>query len=292
MTITLENATLRLVVNPAIGGSVVRWDALTEHGPLALMRPGSDDEQDPNRLGMYPLVPWSNRISAGGFAWRESHHVLEANHADEPLPIHGDGWQRPWHVEAHTAHALRLVLRSREQPPFDYRATLTYRLVERSLEVELVVTHLGETPAPYGLGLHPWFPRSADTRIVAAADGVREVDEDQLPRTWRKHEAHDAWNFSRGQSLPDERIDNLFTGWDGKARLEWPERGVAVEISTAPGLSRHLIFSPGKHADFFCFEPVSHEVDAHHFDSPLAHGLVELVPGQTLAMTCRFSHVT
>ncbi|MBS9403521.1 aldose 1-epimerase [Halomonas sp. TRM85114] len=292
MTITLENGVLRLLVNPDIGGSVVRFDALTEDGPLALMRPGTEQEYDPNRLAMYPLVPWSNRISAGGFEWGGNHYALDANHIDEPLPIHGDGWQRPWRVEAHTAHELRLVLRSRDQPPFDYRAELTYRLMGHGLEVSLTVTHLGESSVPYGLGVHPWFPRSADTRIIASADGVWEVDEEQLPRDWRQLVGRDLWDFSRGRPLPDGQIDNLFTGWNGQARLEWPERGVALEISTKPCMSRHLIFSPGKHADFFCFEPVSHEVDAHHFDSPSRHGLIELAPRQSTAMTCHFSYVS
>ncbi|EWH01852.1 aldose epimerase family protein [Halomonas sp. BC04] len=46
-------------------------------------------------MGLYPLLPWSNRISAGGFDWRGQHYPLAGNLAGEPLPIHGDGWQRP-----------------------------------------------------------------------------------------------------------------------------------------------------------------------------------------------------
>ncbi|EWH01850.1 hypothetical protein [Halomonas sp. BC04] len=90
-------------------------------------------------------------------------------------------------------------------------------------------------------------------------------------------------------SLPAGRIDNLFTGWNGRALLSWPGRGVALEVDTVPSLSRYLLFSPGESADFFCFEPVSHEVDAHHFDDPIAHGLVELQRGQSLRQQWRFS---
>lgn len=287
MTITLDNGMLRLVVNPAIGGAVVRFDALTEAGPVALMRPGTADEQDPNRLAMYPLVPWSNRISAGGFEWRGHHYALAANLAGEPLPIHGDGWQRPWRVEAHEGQELCLVLRSREQPPFDYRAELVYRLEAESLVVELAVTHLGEVPAPYGVGLHPWFPRSADVRLEAPAKGVWEVDAAQLPSEWRRLEAGEAWNFSASSILPEGKIDNLFTGWSGRALVRWPERGVALDIATAPTETRYLVYSPGAQADFFCFEPVSHAVDAHHLGAS-EHGLVELTAGQALRWHCRF----
>ncbi|GKW49874.1 aldose 1-epimerase [Halomonas sp. NCCP-2165] len=291
MTITLDNGRLRLVVAPAIGGAVVRFDALTEGGPVALMRPGVDDERDPNRLAMYPLVPWSNRISTGGFAWRGRHYPLAANLVSEPLPIHGDGWQRPWRIEAHEGHALRLVLRSREQPPFDYRAELVYRLEAESLLVELAVTHLGAIPAPYGVGLHPWFLRSADVRLEAPAEGVWEVDAAQLPIAWRRLEAGAAWNFSIPSALPGGKIDNLFTGWSGRALVRWPEERMALEVTAAPQASRYLVYSPGAEADFFCFEPIDHDVDAHHAADPLAQGLVELGAGERHAYRCRFRWV-
>lgn len=289
MPITLDNGRLRLVVNPDIGGAVVRFDVLTAHGPEPLMRPGDDTERDPNRLAMYPLVPWSNRIAAGSFDWRGRHYALAANLAGEPLPIHGDGWQRPWQVEVRKADELHLSLRSMEQPPFDYRAELIYRLEGESLAVTLAVTHLGEVPAPYGLGLHPWFPRSAGVRLEAQAEGVWEVDARQLPREWRRLAVGEAWNFSHGGRLPEGKIDNLFTGWDGRALLRWPERGLALAVEAGPRAGRYLVYSPGADADFFCFEPIDHNVDAHHAVDPLAQGLVELAMGERHDCRCRFS---
>ncbi|MBD3896077.1 aldose 1-epimerase [Halomonas sp. ML-15] len=286
MTVTLDNGSLRLKVNPDLGGAVVRFDRLTEQGLEALMRPGSDSERDPNRLAMYPLVPWSNRISGGGFTWRGAFYPLAPNLPGEALPIHGDGWQRAWQIEAQSPHELRLTLRSRDQPPFDYRAELVYRLEDNALEVTLAVTHLGDTPAPYGLGLHPWFPRSAEVRLDATAEGVWEVDGAQLPTLWRRLDAGDPWSFARPASLPAGTIDNLFTGWSGRAELRWPERSVTLQVAT--DASRYLLFSPGSQADFFCFEPVSHAVDAHHVDDPQRHGLVELERGERHMLRCRF----
>ncbi|QTP54253.1 aldose 1-epimerase [Billgrantia sulfidoxydans] len=286
MTITLDSGILRLTVNPDVGGAVVRLDRLTEGGPEPLMRPGSAGERDPNRLAMYPLVPWSNRIGGGGFRWHGQDYRLATNLPGEPLPIHGDGWQQVWQVESQAQHELRLALRSCEQPPFDYRAELTYRLESDALEVTLSVTHLGESPAPYGLGLHPWFPRSAGARVEAAAEGVWEVDDDQLPTEWRRLLPSEPWDFSRGAALPTGKIDNLFTGWNGQAVLRWRDRGLVLEVSA--DTSRYLVFSPGEQADFFCFEPVSHEVDAHRGGDPQRQGLVELGAGESLSMRCRF----
>lgn len=286
MLVMLDNGMLRLTVNPDVGGAVVRFDRLTARGPEPLMRPGSASERDPNRLAMYPLVPWSNRIGGGGFAWRGRHYTLADNMPGEPLPIHGDGWQRAWQVEEQGDTRLRLGLRSFHQPPFDYRAELTYRLENDALEVALAVTHLGESPAPYGLGLHPWFPRSAAVSVDAAAEGVWEVDDVQLPTEWRRLSAGEPWDFSRGTTLPERKIDNLFTGWNGRALLRWPERGMALEVNA--DTSRYLVFSPCEQADFFCLEPVSHAVDAHRSVDPQRQGLVELGRGERYAMRCCF----
>ncbi|MBA2779632.1 aldose 1-epimerase [Billgrantia kenyensis] len=290
-TLTLDNGQLSVVVAPELGASLVRFDALTPAGPVALMRPGGTGERDPNRLAMYPLVPWSNRIAEGGFEWRGRHYPLAANLPGEPLPIHGDGWQRPWQVEAQHESSqhepeLRLSLRSWQQPPFDYRAELTYRLDNAALEVTLTVTHLGEGAAPYGLGLHPWFPRTADVRLEAEAEGVWEVDADQLPTAWRRVSPGEPWDFACEAALPERRIDNLFTGWIGEARLCWPQRDISLSITA--NATRYLVFSPDAQADFFCFEPVSHAVNAHRFDESSGHGLVVLYTGQSHTLHCRF----
>lgn len=288
MSVRLSSDRLYLEVLPELGGCVVRFDALTPGGPVALMRPGEAGESDPNRLAMYPLVPWSNRIAKGGFRWRGRHYALASNLPGEPLPIHGDGWQRSWQVEAQQESELRLSLRSWQQPPFDYRAELTYRLENDALEVTLAVIHLGDTPAPYGVGLHPWFPRTPDVTLDAPAKGVWEVDDRQLPTRWLPLEAGDEWSFSSNSPLPGGAIDNLFTGWQGTACIAWPSRGMALELECHPPAGRYLVYSPGREAGFFCFEPVSHDVNAHHFADPIAHGLVELVPGQTLTQAWRF----
>tara|TARA_R110001599_G_scaffold77015_2_gene210264 strand:- start:6824 stop:7708 length:885 start_codon:yes stop_codon:yes gene_type:complete len=294
MTVTLNNGQLRLEVNPSVGGSVVRFEALTEHGAVALMRTGQATECDPNQLAMYPLIPWSNRIAGGGFHWQGNDYSFAAELAGEPLPIHGDGWKREWQILEKTENTLCLGLRSNEQPPFNYTAELCYCLKDNQLAVSIEVTHLGKTPAPYGLGLHPWFVRTEGTRIEASAQGVWEVDAAQLPTRWRHIDTGEAWDFAKARPLPVDKIDNLFTGWDGYARLHLPQEDSALTlvVNAEPAVSRYLVFSPDKNADFFCFEPVDHDVNAHHYDDLSAHGLVELAEGEKHTYRCFFHWIS
>ena len=63
-----------------------------------------------------------------------------------------------------------------------------------------------------------------------------------------------------------------------------------MDTGRDPRLTTFILYSPASDADFFCFEPVTHPVDAHNRPGgPEANGLTVLVPGDTLAVSCRFS---
>ena len=74
---------------PAIGGGVARFD----WRGVPIFRPWDGITHDPNALGCYPLVPWSNRISGGGIDAGGRFWPLQPNWPGEPYPIHGDGWR-------------------------------------------------------------------------------------------------------------------------------------------------------------------------------------------------------
>ena len=69
-------------------------------------------------------------------------------------------------------------------------------------------------------------------------------------------------------------MNNAFDGWDRRARITRPEDGIAISLTASLALDVFILYSPSQDADFFCFEPVSHSVDAHHGEglTPLEHG--------------------
>jgi len=71
------------------------------------------------------LVPWSNRISGGGFTFAGKSHPLQPNLPQEPYPIHGNGFSSAWSVEDATATSAELSLMSEGPGPF--RATTVRR---------------------------------------------------------------------------------------------------------------------------------------------------------------------
>ena len=289
-TLRLASGSLLADVVPSLGGGVARFDLASASGVINVFRPWpGDGSSDPNSLGLYVLAPWSNRISGGGFSFAGSFHPLMPNVTGEPFPLHGDAWQKPWVVVDHHRHHVRLVREADEVGPFRYGAQLDYDLSSAGLSVRLVLDNLAERALPFGAGFHPWFPRTPGTRLQAPAKSVWLEDRQHLPTGQISVASRSDWDFSRPRSLPNGWINNAFTGWNRNATVSWDDRGVALDIRSSPPIDAYILYSPAGDAPFFCFEPVTHTVDAHNLaPGPEAHGLVVLAPGASLIAECQF----
>jgi aldose 1-epimerase len=129
--IQLNNGILSLIVRPSLGASVVRFDYIRNGGPIPLFRPEAPhDAASAFDLACQVLIPWSNRISSGGFRFRGRHYALMPNIAGEPYPNHGNGFMKTWDVLDVAPAAVSLRLNSIGPGPYRYEAELNYRLSE------------------------------------------------------------------------------------------------------------------------------------------------------------------
>lgn len=290
-TIAIAAGPLRAEIVPSLGGGLARFDRIDGEAPTPIFRPWPEEgTDDPNQLACYVLVPWSNRISGGGFAFGDQFHRLEPNFGAEPSPLHGNGWMSPWRLTAADAASASLKLSAPGPGPFRYDASLGYALEAKTLTMALAVTNRAPTALPYGLGFHPWLPRTAATRLQTPASAVWMEDSRHLPAGPAPVALPEAWDFSRLRALPARWINNGFAGWNGRARIAWPDRHLVLDVTACEAFSTFILFSPGSDADFFCFEPVSHPVNAHNLPGgPRENGLAVLLPGESVSVECRFS---
>jgi aldose 1-epimerase len=273
-TLELEDQFTRLTLAPELGGSIVNWTVRQTGQPL--LRHSDSHALNtglPGKLGCFPLVPWSNRIAEGGFDCPDGWQSLSPNSLTDPLPIHGSAWQQAWQVVSRTADEAVLQLDS--STPFAYRARQRFHLSEGKLSIELSVTHLAERAVWHGLGLHPYLPRTANTRLQAAARQVWFCDASKLPTQLGELPAE--WDFQHPGALPETLVDNGFCEWDGHCLIQQPDLGYELECQ-ASGSDYYLLYCPVG-LDFFCIEPVSHPVNAHHL--PGRPGLRLLEQGQS-----------
>ena len=286
----LHNGGLEAVVLPETGGGLAAFNWIGAGGPVPLMRslPAGVTTSEPNELACYPLVPWSNRIGHGRFSFEGSTFQLAPNYPPEPYPIHGDGWLSAWSVLDRAADRLALGLDKSTSSPFAYVAGISYALQADTLAVELWAENRGAARMPFGLGLHPWFDRTPGVRLQAPAEGMWVAGPDVLPVS-HGVPPPDA-SFKQLAPLPRRLVDNCFTGWNGVAQIRWDDRGVGLQIESSPPLPYYVLYCPPL-KPVFCFEPVTHPIDAFNLPEPFARaGLVgagaRATPGDQRDVSC------
>lgn len=290
----LSDGMAELEVVAGLGAGVARYDLLGANGREPVFRPAPEHTRDSFALGCNLLAPWSNRISDGGFSFDGRFHRLEPNLPGDPFPIHGNAFGLPWQVQEVQSSTAYLTLDSEGPGPFRYHADVRYTLEGGALTVTLGIINTAAIALPYGLGLHPWLPRTPRTQLFAPAHSVWLEDAQHLPVRQIPIEQRPEWDFREQKLLPKGWINNGFEGWTCHARIVWPERDLALEITADPVLSICIVYAPGENADFFCFEPVSHVVNAHNLPAgPAANGLAILRESGSQLATCRFEpHMT
>lgn len=280
--ITLRTSAASVEIIPALGAGLARFDVETSNGTRPVLRAMPPGNTDVLAMACNLLVPFSNRIAAGQFCFERRRYAMAPNKpALDPNPLHGDGWLKSWCLVDHDRTAAQLVLDDGAIGPWRYRAVVTWRLHDGDLRGCLTVTNTGPR-LPFGGGFHPWFPRLSGTQLHFTADHVWLADKGRLPVRSVPTDSIPEWNFFAPRALPDDLMDNCFSGWTGQARIIQPELGIAVSVSASPPLAHAMVFSPGAQANFFCFEPVSHGIDA--INQTGAPGMVVLDDGDMMQL--------
>jgi len=159
---------------------------------------------------------------------------------------------------------------------------LRYALADGALTVRLAVENRSDEPMPAGLGLHPYFERTAAMTLQARLDGWWETDALVMPVAHHDSGRRDDWSAWLHRS---ETTDNVFTGWDGTARLTWPERGLGLDMRCSDPARWLVVYAPTDRP-IACIEGVTHPTDA--LNDPALPGIQILAPGETFSLDTGF----
>jgi aldose 1-epimerase len=275
-------------VAPAQGGCLTAFRWRRDDGVTDWLRPApATGGFAPSASACFPLVPYSNRIRDGRFRFAGRSWQLTPNFAPSRHTIHGHGWQKPWQVTEQSRERVSLVYtHDGGDWPAPYRAEQLFHLENGALTAEIAVTNEGTTSMPAGLGLHPYFPRTPGCRLTAGVTGMWATDSEVMPTTLAAPAA--GADPSAGLRPAAAALDNCFTGFGGKAVIDWPERGASLTLECDPALAFLVVYTPAG-ADFFCAEPVSHCTDAVNLAADRGDtGFRVIEPGERLAARVRF----
>ena len=299
-TIELSAGSARVVIAPAIGGSIAAFQCDGE----AILRPTPETalaEGAVRSFACFPLIPFSNRIADATLHWTGREYGLTRYIDAEPHAIHGNGWQRTWSVTRREPSRLAIELehdasgaRAREWP-FPYRARQRFVLVADALavtlELRLDIENTGGDAFPFGLGWHPYFGRDGETELGFAAREVWHTDRSRLPT--RVSAVSPQWNFDPPRAIGAITLDNCFAGWRPPATVRWPARRLTAKIAADRACDYLVVFVPSDKSEgrsFFALEPVTQMTDAFNRASEDRDtGTRVLAPGASFSCTMSIS---
>ena len=236
MTDVLQNDRVSVAVDPARGA---RLTSLVIDG-LELLAHAEDPTVDPAIAdGCFPMVPWAGRVRGGRLPTPDGVRRLPV--ADDGNALHGLGHVRSWDVVGEGEYRVAIA----DPWPTSGTATLTYRLLDDGVRIEL--TWDDGTDSPASIGLHPWFSRT----LAAGAEAVLGFEPEAM--------------VERGDDgLPTGRLVPVVDGpWDdcfrvaGSPTLTWPG---ALELTLRSSSPWWVVYS--QPASTICVEPQTAPPDA------------------------------
>lgn len=192
------------------------------------------------------LVPWPNRVGDGRYRFDGADLQLPLTEPDKHNAIHGLLRWTPWRLLARSDDAVRVGTLLFPQPgyPFMLDVVAEYRLGSDGLEAVITATNAGDTPAPYGVGQHPYLTVGTDlvdsALLTVPARCRLRADDRGLPAGQEPVDGT-VYDFRAERPIGDLRLDTAFAGLDrdagGRAlvRLAHPSRSRGVALWLGEG---------------------------------------------------------
>lgn len=235
------------------------------------------------------LAPWPNRLTDGEYTFDGIDLEVPVTEHARRTALHGLVAYVAFTATTHTAD--RVVLEHTIVPtpgyPWSVHLAVTYTLDDDGLRVEVDATNLDDSPAPYGVGFHPWLSPGDGTvdacTLQVDADVHVTVDDRLLPTGTEP--VAGVFDLRTATSLDGVALDDAWLGmtrdadglsWirltapDGRTTSMWADASFAAwQVCTGDGIPR--IDRRGVAA-----EPMTCVADAFR----TGEDLVRLAPGE------------
>ncbi|WP_326821951.1 aldose 1-epimerase family protein [Streptosporangium sp. NBC_01756] len=248
------------------------------------------------------LAPWPNRIAGASYTFDGRTHRPVANEEDRGNALHGlvagVDWEAVEWLAVEDEHgSVRLAHTITPSPgyPFTVALQVLYSLTPEGLTTTLTAENLGDGPAPYGCGPHPWLlagERVEDYELHVPASRVLLVDDRLLPRSL-EDVSGTPYDFTTARTVGDTAVDHAYTGLladaDGQARVRVSGPDGGVEIRWDASVLPWVQVCTGTVLDFrgLAVEPMTCPPDAFNSGTDL----IVLQPGDKVETSWTISPI-
>jgi len=179
------------------------------------------------------------------------------------------------------------------QFPFPYEFTLTFRLNEQGLSIDVTGKNTGGTEMPMGFGWHPYFnmPLTADgdrarCQLQVPTSEYWELAPDLVP-SGRRLPVFGRLDMRSSLGVGENLYDDILTGvqhdkngWSHASLIDQTAH-LRVTVSAGPSFREWVIYTPPDR-DAVCLEPYTCAGNAFNLQaSGVDAGVITLAPGQS-----------
>ena len=141
--------------------------------------------------------------------------------------------------------------------PFSCRLTFKYTILENGLEIKFIYENTGDSSAPFGYGLHPFWKipgRREDVFIKIPCSHIMELV-DLIPTGKTLPVDGTKYDLRTFRSLGDVNIDNVFVGRDMKDKqaIEFRDTGIRLTLDASENFTHMIAYTPLE-KPFVCME--------------------------------------
>ena len=176
------------------------------------------------------LVPWPNRVRDGRWMLDGEVQQLDLTEVDKTNAIHGLLRNTSYQLVERRDDAVTLGAAVVPQHgwPFHLWTTVEYRLTGNGVTVTHAVTNLGDRPAPYAVGTHPFIRVGAHPvdELTITARTVEHVMVDDRLNPDGLEPATGEWDLTEGRVVGELALDDAF-------RVEADPDGVVRTVLSA-----------------------------------------------------------
>ena len=249
------------------------------------------------------LYPTPNRVENGAFAFEGK--MYQQIKRGKRIFEHGLVYDEPWELLDVVATDKNAMLSARilwdvdsplfEAFPFKHSLTLTFCLLDGSIEISFHIENNGSEPLPFGFGLHPYFQKLSGedgTLIMLPVSRVMEAGETLLPTGKTMSVIGTKLDLNQVIAIGALDLDHVFMREvnETPAFIFYKEQNIEVSIHATDAFSYYVVYSPPG-MPYFCIENQTCSTNAHNlFDAGLRDisGLKVIAPGEYAAGSVQY----
>lgn len=297
-TYILHSRELEVTLLPRLGNNVIGIRDLIQQREV-LRRPEESDLdfylQKPYHFGAPLLIP-PGRIRRGHFTYAGQEYQFDQNTANNNH-IHGLHRTQSWCVsdieEDEEGCSVTTEFISSDdanwmrQYPVPLKLEMILCLQGARLTQTFRVTNLGETAAPFGLGLHTWFLIDGEPESWNLNLPVSKIylSDEEIITTGETAPLGDLESLNDSLNIKGTNFDTMLQigGKPAVASLTRND-GYGIKYSADPDYFKHwVLYTKGEADQFLCIEPHTWLPNSPNLDlKPEESGLIDLKSGQTI----------